>query len=65
MTMVYTYYVAMGAAIWQAGTMDHDGGLGACIKEGGVGSGAISYAHLPESEQTVLVELFHYHLCAN
>ena len=52
MTMVlYTYYVAMGAAIWQAGTMDHDGGLGACIKEGGVGSGAISYAHLPEAEK--------------
>ena len=31
--------------------MDHDGGLGACIKEGGVGSGAIAYAHLPEPEK--------------
>ena len=48
---MYVYYVAMGAAIWKAGTMDHDGGLGACIKEGGVGSGDIIYAHLPESEK--------------
>ena len=50
--VLFTYYIAMGAAIWKAATMDHDGGLGASLASpNGVGSGAITYADLPESEK--------------
>jgi hypothetical protein len=49
---LYTYYVAMGAAIWMAATMDHDGGGGAFLAPPhGVGSGAIEYADLPPDQR--------------
>lgn len=50
--VLYTYFVAMGAAIWKAATMDHDGGSGASLgPPHGVGSGAIKYSNLPETEK--------------
>ena len=49
--VLYNYLVAYGASLWKASFLDHDGGLFITIKEGGLGSGTITCAHLPEVEK--------------
>jgi hypothetical protein len=48
----FTYCVSMGAAVFQAAYLDHDAGAGAALAyPNGLGSGAIKYDDLPESEK--------------